>query len=105
MTAEAPEGASGIATVVLARALARWRGSNESLAEVSGVDAMTREHARQLMLTAMAETQWLIRELDGLLGHLARQAAENGATHEDRAAAVGLKKEAARRRWSWPARK
>lgn len=100
---DAPARAGNIAAVVLARALARWRGSDESRAEVSGTDDMTRAQVRELMLTAMTETQWLIRELEGLQSHLAREAAAHGATHEERGKAVGLSRERARRLWSWNA--
>lgn len=88
-----------IRAVVLARVAPVWVSSLGSQEEVS------RDDARRLVLTTMAEAQRMIAELTAYQDDLARQAATAGATHEERGAAVGLGKEAARRRWPWPTAK
>lgn len=84
-----------IQAVVLARVAPLWVGSFGSPDEVS------RDDARELMLEALAETERLKDELDEYADRLAKMAALAGASHEQRGAAVGVGKEAARRRWPY----
>lgn len=94
------ERAADVRAVVLDRVLPR-HGSFESLAEL--LDDLTREQAQAIALELLAETRRVIADVEAYADELARAAALAGATHEERGAAVGLGKEAARRRWPWAA--
>lgn len=89
--------ASRIRAAILDQVLP-WHGCS-----VESLDEVTREQARTITLELLAETRRVIEAAEAYADELAHVAALAGATHEERGAAVGLKKEAARRRWPWPA--
>lgn len=95
------ERTADVRALVLDRVLPRHGGSRESIADF--LDGLSREQACAITLELLAETRQVIADVEAYADELARAAAQTGASHDERGAAVGMARETARRRWPWKA--
>lgn len=97
LTDERADELADVRALVMARVLPRWRE------RYATPDLLSPEAARAFALELLAETVTVTADLEALADELAKFAAQAGASHDERGAAVGTSRETARRRWPWKA--